>query len=80
MRSIHYDFGPINEIFARMIVNTKADNSDLNNLKKELNKFFKDSKCKNVYYTENTDKMFFGMRICATSIDPDDIYDYLTGD
>ena len=40
MRSIHYDFGPINEIFARMIVNTKADMSDLNNLKKELNKFF----------------------------------------
>lgn len=79
MRSIHYDFGPINEIFARMIVNTKADMSDLNNLKKELNKFFKDSKCKNVYYTENTDKMFFGMRVYATSIDPDEIYDYLTG-
>lgn len=78
MRSIHYDFGPMNEVYARMISKGKADLSDLNSLKKELNKFFKDSKCSNVYYTENIDKMFFGMRI-GPSIDADDIYDYLTG-
>lgn len=78
MRSIHYDFRPLGDIYARIIARGKADLSDLNNLKKELNKFFKDSKCTNVYYTENVDKMFFGMRIGA-DIDADNIYDYLTG-
>lgn len=78
MRSIHYDFRPLGDIYSRIIARGKADLSDLNNIKKELNKFFKDSKCTNVYYTENTDKMFFGMRIGA-DIDADNIYDYLTG-
>lgn len=78
MRTIHYDFSNFNEIYARMIVKGKADLSELNSLKKELNKFFKDSKCAGVYFTENTDKMFFGMRVIAV-IDADDIYDYLTG-
>lgn len=79
MRSINYDFRPINDIYAHMIAKGEADLSDLNNLKKELNKFFKDSKCTNVYYTENTDKMFFGMRVAA-NINADDIYDYLTAE
>ena len=79
MRSIHYDFRPINDIYAHMIAKGNADFADLNNLKKELNKFFKDSKCTNIYYTENTDKMFFGMRVAA-NINADDIYDYLTAD
>lgn len=78
MRTIHYDFSNFNEIYARMIVKGKADLGELNSLKKELNKFFKDSKCAGVYFTENTDKMFFGMRVIAV-IDADDIYDYLTG-
>lgn len=78
MRSIHYDFRPLGDIYSRIIARGKADLSDLNNIKKELNKFFKDSKCTNVYYTENTDKMFFGMRIGA-DIDADNIYDYLAG-
>ena len=78
MRAINYDFRSMNDVFASMIMKGKANSSDLNNLKKELNKFFKDSKCTNVYYTENTDKMFFGMRVCA-NLDSDDIYEYLTG-
>lgn len=78
MRSINYDFRSMNDVFASMIAKGKANSSDLNNLKKELNKFFKDSKCTNVYYTENTDKIFFGMRVCA-NLDSDDIYEYLTG-
>lgn len=78
MRAINYDFRSMNDVFASMIAKGKANSSDLNNLKKELNKFFKDSKCTNVYYTENTDKMFFGMRVCA-NLDSDDIYEYLTG-
>ena len=79
MRSIHYDFRPMNDVFSSMIAKGKADGVDCNNLKKELNKFFKDSKCTNVYYTENTDKMFFGMKVAA-NFDSDDIYEYLTGD
>ncbi len=78
MRSIHYDFTPFNDIFSRIIARGRADASDMNNLKRELNKFFKDSDCKNVYYTDNTDKMFFGMKVCA-DIDSSKIYEYLTG-
>lgn len=76
MRTIHYDFTPFNDIFARMICMGKASNHDLNELKKECNKFF-DAKCDNVYYTENTDKMFFGMKLIA-KIDNDKVYDYIT--
>ncbi len=79
MRSIHYDFRPMNDVFSSMIAKGKADMVDANNLKKELNKFFKDSKCTNIYYTDNTDKMFFGIRLVPV-IDADDIYDYLVDD
>ena len=78
MRTIHYDFTPFNDIFSRIIARGKANASDLNELKKECNKFF-DSKCENIYYTENTDKMFFGMKIIA-NIDPNKVYDYITDD
>ena len=77
MKSIHYNFSTFSDIFGRMIAKGKANFEDLQALKKELNKFFKDSKCENVYYTENTDKMFFGMRVGA-NIDAENIYDYLT--
>lgn len=33
----------------------------LNMIQKELDRFFKDSKCMGVIYTKNTDRMFFGM-------------------
>ena len=78
MRTIHYDFTPFNDIFARIIARGKANASDLNELKKECTKFF-NSNCTNIYYTENTDKMFFGMKIIA-SIDPNKVYDYITDD
>lgn len=35
----------------------------LNALKKELNRFFKGCECEKVFYTLNTDKVFFGMRV-----------------
>lgn len=37
--------------------------SDLNMLKNELNKLFPFAKCAEVLYTNNTDKLFFGMRV-----------------
>ena len=39
------------------------DSNDLSKLKNELNKFFIKAKCKEVIYTVNTDKLFFGMRV-----------------
>lgn len=51
----------------------------LDNLKKELNKYFSDSECKEVIFTNNTDKMFFGIKVMPV-IDADEIYDYISGD
>jgi hypothetical protein len=44
-------------------------------IERELNKFFKDSKCTKVIFTKNTDKLFFGMSVyCSISSDmADDI-------
>ena len=59
MRTIRYDFSDFNNIMYQIKDNPNHDN--LNKLKKELNRFFKDSDCKGVIYTNNTDKLFFGM-------------------
>ena len=59
MRTIRYDFSEFNNIMYQIKNNPSSDN--MNSLKKELNKFFKDSKCQGVIYTNNTDKLFFGM-------------------
>lgn len=37
--------------------------SDLTKLKNELNKFFFKARCREIIYTLNTDKLFFGMRV-----------------
>lgn len=37
--------------------------STLNGLKSELNRFFIKAKCRDIIYTMNTDKLFFGMRV-----------------
>lgn len=78
-KNINYDFSEFLNTFADMKQRHTATPSDLKVLKDELNKFFKDSTCKEVLYTNNTDKMFFGMKIIAM-IDADDIYDYLVED
>lgn len=48
-------------------------------LKSELNKFFPKVKCIDVLYTENTDKLFFGMRVYPV-INSEDIIDILKDD
>lgn len=78
-KNINYDFSEFLNTFTDMKQRHTATPSDLKVLKDELNKFFKDSTCKEVLYTNNTDKMFFGMKIIAM-IDADDIYDYLVED
>jgi hypothetical protein len=79
MNKMNYNFDSFIDAFAEMKRIGGATPSTLRIIKKELNKFFNDSECKEVLYTDNTDKMFFGMKTIAM-IDADDIYDYLAGD
>lgn len=78
MRKSHYDFTSINNVFSEALSDGKISASHQRTLVRELNRFFSDSKCMNVYYTENISKPFFGMIICP-SIDDEDIYAYLMG-
>lgn len=73
---IRYDFDEFLDAFQSMLARGEAHPNDLRNLKVALNRFFKDSECKEVIYTNNNDRMFFGMKIMPI-IDPDDIYEYL---
>lgn len=75
---IDYDFNSFFETFGHIKVHAPTPNN-LQTLKNELNRFFEDSKCKEVIYTNNTDKMFFGIKI-VPAIDADDIYDILIED
>lgn len=79
MRNINYDFSEFTDIFVNMIERGTPIPSELYALKKALNKFFKDSECIEVLYTNNSDKMFFGMKVIPM-IDVDDIYEYLIED
>ena len=52
-------------ILENLLFGLDSDHSStiLNKIKGELNKFFIKSTCKEVIYTNNTDKLFFGMRV-----------------
>lgn len=79
MNKVHYNFDSFLDAFDEMKRVGTATPKTLRVIKNELNKFFNDSECKEVLYTDNTDKMFFGMKIIAM-IDADDIYEYLSDD
>lgn len=57
IRRINYDFSSIDDACADIIL--KQSPSNLNKLKIELNRFFKDSKCLEITCTQN-DSLFFG--------------------
>lgn len=57
----NFDFSTIEKLMFNMEENHSS--SDLSKLKNELNKFFMKAKCKEILYTVNTDKLFFGMRV-----------------
>lgn len=60
----NYDISKITNIFSRMIVSdTFPTNTILTELKKELNLFFNKATCIDVWYTRNTDNLFFGMSV-----------------
>lgn len=70
MKTIYYDFNEFIEIL-NDIRYGNGKPSDLNRLKNELNRFFKGQKCREVIYTENTDKVFFGMCVSPIMKDED---------
>ena len=78
MRRLNYDFTSLENIFYEGIQHHKLNNRNCFAIKKELNSFFKDSICDQVYYTENNDKMFFGMKVFA-KLNSDQIEEYLMG-
>lgn len=74
---LQYDFSEFERIMFNIKVKSTA--SLMTDLKKELNEFFKDSTCKEVIYTTNTDKMFFGMSVMPV-MKSDDVYEILQSD
>lgn len=57
----NFNFATIEKLMFNMDENHSS--SDLSKLKNELNKFFIKARCKEIIYTVNTDKLFFGMRV-----------------
>ena len=57
----------------------RENHSMTSTLKNELNKFFVKAKCFDILYTENTDKLFFGMRVYPV-FNSDDIVNVLKDD
>ena len=74
---IRYDF----KDFEQLLGSIKVDptHAKMRELKNELNMFFRDAKCKEVIYTNNTDKLFFGMCVMP-DIPGDAVYDIIQGD
>lgn len=74
---INYDFSN----FEKIMFNFKQDQSSnrLREIKNELNKFFKDSTCKEVIFTKNVDRMFFGMCVMPF-MSSEDVVDVITGE
>lgn len=79
MRRTKYDLTSLEDIYYDILERGKFSNRDANDIRKELNMFFKDSRCEQVYYTDNTDKMFFGMKVFAR-MDPNMVEEYLMGE
>lgn len=61
MNTIQYDFSRFDTIMFHIKSNPTKEH--LIELKNELNKFFTDCTCKDIIYTENLDKLFFGMYV-----------------
>lgn len=78
MRKSQYDFTTINGVFNEALSDGQLSMANQKTLVRELNRFFSDSKCTAIYYTNNISKPFFGMIVCPR-IDGNNIYEYLMG-
>ena len=70
MKTIYYNFNEFIEILNDIRYGI-GKSSDLNRLKNELNRFFKGQRCREILYTKNTDKVFFGMCVSPIMMDED---------
>lgn len=77
MNRINYDFREMERIISAIKQNPTASN--LRSLQRELNRFWKDKECREVLYTKNTDKLFFGMCVIPL-ITENDVREILTTD
>src|SRR5574344_969576 len=73
----NFDFSKIESVM--MYMEADHSSSKLNLLKSELNRFFSKAKCRQIIYTNNTDKLFFGMRVYP-DVTGDDVTNILEGD
>ena len=74
----NYDFDEMVKSMSRL--KSDQSNTTLLKIKNELNKFFKDSTCVEVIFTKNTDKLFFGMCVMASSVSADSLIDNVFDD
>ena len=58
-----FDFKQLESQLEQLKSISSNNSNILKSIKNSLNKFFIKSKCKEVIYTKNTDKLFFGMRV-----------------
>ena len=56
-----HDFSILEKLM--FVISEDHSTSTLSKLKTEINKIFTKSKCKDILYTNNTDKLFFGMKV-----------------
>ena len=77
--TIEYDFTELMNVFDSIKSAYTARPDHLRAIRAELNKFFSDAECKDVMYTNNTDNMFFGIKVLPM-LDSDDIFDYMISD
>lgn len=75
IRSINYDFNDLIDDCADIIAH--PNNGNFLSLRQDLNKFFKDSNCTNILYTNN-DSLFFGM--CVNPIINKELVDAILQD
>lgn len=84
IKTIQYDFSDMELAVSDLMecaahpANRYKLSTAINALKDEINKFFKDSTCEEIIFTNNTDKLFFGMSVMPI-IDPDKVYDFVSG-
>ena len=77
--TIEYDFTELMNVFDSIKSAYTARPDHLRAIRAELNKFFSDAECKDVMYTNNTDNMFFGIKVLPM-LDSDDIFEYMISD
>ena len=73
----NFDFSKIESIL--FMLDEDHSGAKLNLLKSEINKFFFKAQCREVLYTVNNDKLFFGMRVYP-QIEGNDVVDIMADD